>query len=569
MRADTPTPYPGHDTPGGDLWGLLAETVRDDPAAVIAVDADPRRPVPVTREDLWHRAVRVRQELAGVGVARGDCVAVWLPNWSDVLCWQFATASLGAHVIGVNTRYNVEELTHVLQRARPTVIAVAHEFHGLDLTGRLHDAVRAAGVAPPSVAVVSAPGSPAAEDPGPYDVGAGAWVPGRGEVAGEYAAPPGDGVPVFGDHDISAELAVAFTTSGSTGKPKLAAHTQAAVTAHARSDAVAIGFTGGDTMLCALPISGVFGFNTALAAVAAGGRCVLEPVFDEDVVVSDMARFGVSHVVAADDIVVRVARAWRRERRDLSAWRWLGIADFAGKVAELAEWAATEFGTTTCGVYGSSELFALTAVWPGDESAPRRLSGGGRLVSPLIEVRAADPVSGRELGTGTRGELQFRGPNVVDAYLGDPDAAQRSFTADGWFRSGDLGTVDADGAISYVCRMGDVLRLRGFLVEPAEIEFRLAAHEAVTTAKVVGVRDADGAMQAVGFVVLRDGYEADGAELRAWCEQALAGFKVPRSVHVIDEMPTTSGTNGTKIRAATLREWAEQEHGKTREARWT
>jgi fatty-acyl-CoA synthase len=149
------------------------------------------------------------------------------------------------------------------------------------------------------------------------------------------------------------------------------------------------------------------------------------------------------------------------------------------------------------------------------------------------------------------GELQLRGPNVVDAYLGDPDAG--SFTADGWFRTGDLAEINDDGAIAFICRIGDALRLRGFLVDPAEIEQRLAEHESVLAAKVVGVRGAVGD-EAVGFVVA-DG-DVDGETLRAWCAATLARFKVPVAVYTIDEMPVTSGTNGTKIKAATLREWA-------------
>jgi fatty-acyl-CoA synthase len=145
---------------------------------------------------------------------------------------------------------------------------------------------------------------------------------------------------------------------------------------------------------------------------------------------------------------------------------------------------------------------------------------------------------------------------VVDAYLGDPDAAARAFTDDGWFRSGDLAVIGEDGGVEYLCRMGDVLRLSGFLVAPAEIETRLAEHEAVELAKVVGVREAGGNTRAVAFVVLSDGRTAAPEELRAWCAAGLAGFKVPAQVHLIDEMPTTSGTNGSKIRAATLREWA-------------
>jgi len=104
-----------------------------------------------------------------------------------------------------------------------------------------------------------------------------------------------------------------------------------------------------------------------------------------------------------------------------------------------------------------------------------------------------------------------------------------------------------------------VLRLRGFLVDPAEIEFRLAAHPAVRVAKVVGVPGPDGGTVAVAFVVPQGPAEPTEDELTQWCATTLAKFKVPTRVHVIDQMPSTSGTNGTKIRAAALREMAREE----------
>ncbi len=546
-----------------NLLSMLDDLALRDAEAVIAIDADTEHPITVTRAELRHRALLLRADLAALGIGRGDCVAVWLPNWSDALAWQFATASLGAHVIGLNTRYNVDEVSHVLQRARPGVLAIAHRFHGLDLIGKLQNAVRSANVAPPSVAVVAGPHGTACDDPAHYDVGAGAWVPTHGSGPPE---PDAVGDELADDELAGDELAVAFSTSGSTGKPKLAAHRESAVVSHARANAEGIGIhegdgeVDGDVVLCALPLSGVFGFNTAMASLAAGAKCLLEPVFDADGAVADMASWGVTHVVAADDMLTRLADAWRRRPRDLSRWRWLGIADFLGRSQEIAEWARDEFGTVTSGVYGSSEVFALTFYWPHDEAAPRRWSGGGRPASDELKARTADPVSEEATAVGEQGELQLRGPNVVDAYLGDEQAAARSFTADGWFRTGDLAVIDEDGTVEYLCRIGDVLRLRGFLVDPAEIEHRLADHPAVLTAKVVGVRDADGATIAVGFVVLESEHAASGRELRAWCADTLAKFKVPTVIHVIDEMPTTSGTNGTKIRAATLREWAQQQH---------
>jgi fatty-acyl-CoA synthase len=166
------------------------------------------------------------------------------------------------------------------------------------------------------------------------------------------------------------------------------------------------------------------------------------------------------------------------------------------------------------------------------------------------------PLPGVELRLADGGEIELRGPNVFRGYWEREEATAESFTADGWFRSGDLGALVEEGAFSYICRMGDALRLRGFLVDPAEIELRLAAHAGVHTAKVVGVPGPDGATVAVGFVTPDGPDRPDPAELREWCAAELAAFKVPATVHVVAEMPTTTGTNGTKIKAGTLREWA-------------
>ncbi|MDT7646386.1 MAG: hypothetical protein QOC75_3386, partial [Pseudonocardiales bacterium] len=227
----------GQDDPPRDLPDLLGRLVRRDApaAAVIDVAAD-RRAIVVSRAELWRRTLALADELARAGVGRGDCVAVWLPNWSDALCWQFAAAALGAHVIGVNTRYNVDEVTHLLDSARPRLVAVAHGFHGLDLRERLVTAARRSAAPTPAVAVVLGPAPAdtgtelagtelagtgtepagtelAGTDLADYDLGAGAWTPGRPSGRPPEPAP-----------SDPAALAVAFTTSGSTGRPKLAAH---------------------------------------------------------------------------------------------------------------------------------------------------------------------------------------------------------------------------------------------------------------------------------------------------------------------------------------------------------
>ena len=456
-------------------------------------------------------------------------------------------------MLGINTRYSVSELTHLLTRGRPVGIVAPARFLELDFAGRLRRASDAASAAP-WVAVTRPSGS---GDLARFDVGGGTWTPASvGESSPPRGQIPSDGRP--------SDPVNYFTTSGSTGLPKLSGHDQRSVAVHSANVARALGMNADDSFLAALPLTGVFGFNPTMAMLSVGGACVLEPVFDPRLVLSDARSHGITHVVGGDDMLGRLMDAWRAadadRHRSLRCLRRGGIADFAGRAGEVIAWAEDELGVRISGVYGSSELFALTSIWPAGLDLSERGRGGGSVVSADIEVRAVDPASGDTSPPGSTGELQFRGYNVVTGYLGDPDAGRAAITDDGWFRSGDLGFVlDEPGSFVYVCRDGDALRLRGFLVEPAEIERFLCSHRDVAAAKVVGARSAVGGDVAVAYVRLAAAATVASDELMAYCRDQLAPFKVPAHVNVIDEFPVTTGTNGTKIRTAELRRWAEEQ----------
>jgi len=539
----TSPPPPDH------LTALLDGLAATHPGRAAAVEHGPDTDArSLTYAELRDASAAVAARLRAAGVRRGDVIGVWLPNWLESLTWQFGAAALGAGVLGINTRYHVHELTHLLTQARPVAVVLPRAFLGLDFTGRLRDAVaEARKLAPdlraPAVVPVDGP-SPAGSGPEDgFDVGGGVWP----EVA-DAAPGPAEGA--------GPDMTVYFTTSGSTGVPKLAGHDQAALARHAVRGAAAMEIRPGDTMLCVLPLAGTFGLNAAFATLAGGGTCLLEPVFDVEQTLDDMAAYGVTHVVGGDDLIGRLKDAWQERPRRLDAWRRGGIAEFNGRVPEILEWAEREFGARISSVYGSSEVFALTSVWPFDLPAEQRVRGGGHVVDPEIEVRAADLVTGEVFADGVTGELQFRGYNVLPEYLGNAAATTAAFTEDGWFRTGDLGVTEGPGVYAFACRAGDALRVRGFLVEPAEIERFLATHDAVEMAKVVGADDASGTPVAVAFVTLHEGARTDEDELRAYCKSQLAPFKVPSRVIVVPEFPTTTGTNGTKIRAAELRRQA-------------
>lgn len=553
------------------LYGHLTDWAEQTPDRVLVTQLDPATDgaanggggqsdvaaqlTAVTAAQLHARAGALAAWLRAHGVGEGDCIAVWLPSWVDSYAWQFAASAVGAHVIGVNTRYNVAEVSHVLTKARPAVLVAAHGFQHVDFLTTL-DRVAAdlpAESPRPFVLVTTAPG---ATGDGPdleaWDVGAGsADAATIGTPAPEAVA----GLRTDGDGDL---LTVAFTTSGSTGMPKLAAHAESATVHHMESAAAQLGIGPGDLMVEPLPYSGVFGYVAGMTALFGGAGVLIQPVFDHHDLVRAWMRLGGTHYVGGDDMLSRVRDAVADLDADLAGWRWTGIADFQGMSEEIAQWAHDRYGTVTVGVYGSSEVFALTSFWTPDSPEEAQVLGGGRLVADDYSYRIADPLTDTEVPAGERGELQLSGPNVVSQYLGDQGEGAKAFTADGWFRTGDLAEAVDERTYSYICRIGDVLRLKGFMVDPAEIEMHLADHPEVVVAKVVGRPDAAGETEAVAFVVTTRDATVTGEDLREHVRRDLARYKVPAEVRIVDDMPTTAGTNGRKIRTVTLREWALQ-----------
>lgn len=558
------------------LFGHLKSWAETDPQRTALIDPLPTGAasegtesghVRISVSDLLARTNEFADLLAEHGVGPNDCIAVWLPSWSDTYAWQFAASALGAHVIGVNTRYNVAEVGHVLTKARPQVLVVAHGFRNLDFLATARKAIaevdqetaaqqdRSPGkpFTPPKAFVWAVPGAASEPTIADYDLGAGAvLVPAESSTIDQAATSFAAAAPE------ESRLSVAFTTSGSTGMPKLAAHRESAVITHSQQVASRIDFTTGDVLVEPLPYSGVFGYSAGMGALFGGAAVLLHPVFDEQELVRAWSTFSGSHFVGADDMLSRVRKVCEDTGTKLESWRWAGVADFQGMSADIAEWAAEQFGTRTVGVYGSSEVFALTSFWPNDTPEELRYSGGGRLVDPRYEYRIADPVTDQPVSEGSEGEVQLRGPNVVDHYLGDQGEGRKNFTSDGWFQTGDLGRAHGSEAFEYVCRMGDVIRLRGFLVDPAEIELHLITHPDIELVKVVGRSSDVGEPEVVAFVQPVPGTTPEPEDIRQYCRQQLASFKVPTEVRLVETMPVTAGTNGSKIKTAVLREWAAQ-----------
>jgi fatty-acyl-CoA synthase len=192
-----------------------------------------------------------------------------------------------------------------------------------------------------------------------------------------------------------------------------------------------------------------------------------------------------------------------------------------------------------------------------DPSAPAAVRGkaGGFPVGAGYAVRVRDPESGNLLPPGESGELELMGPSLMAGYFGDDEATGRAITADGWVRSGDLGRMLDDGSFVFEARIGDVLRLAGYLVAPSEIESHIQLHPGIDGCQVVGAVG-DGGLKVVAFVTLQPGASFDEDGVRRHCADGLARFKVPTHCVALDAFPTTPSANGTKIQRVKLRDMA-------------
>lgn len=541
---------------GSSMYDLFTRTVERHGPRVATIEPSRDGAVATTYEELAAEVSAVRARIRAHGVRRGDRVAYWAENRRDFLVWQFACSAEGVVFVGANTRYRAVELAHLLEQARPALIVVPERLLEIPMRELLHQAVERASAsprwAPPQVAVLAS-GRGEAHDQidaatlSGFDVGAGVWH------AGEPAGPLDDDA----DRGRPDDLAMVFTTSGSTGLPKLAAHDQRSVARHAAEVARAVGYREDDVFCAVLPLTGVFSYVPAVAAVAAGATNLLISVFDKAETVRLMHEHSATHTFGGDDLYDGLFRGWQQSPVRLDSWRIAGVASFIGRARQLLPWLAECSTAAMCGVYGSSEVFSLVSIRDRGTRETERHLGGGRLVSDALEVRAVDPGTGEVVEAGVIGSLEFRGYNVLQAYLRG-DEQQPPHLDDGWFSSGDLGSVERDGrTFTYEGRAGDALRLRGFLVQPSEIEHFMMEHPAISGVKVVGV-EKDGRDEAIAFVTAEPGQEVDVEQLLAWCRAELAPFKVPARVLVIDEMPVTSGTNGSKVRTAELRKLAQQ-----------
>jgi len=531
-------------------WQMLERVAARFPDREAIVAADRR----VSYAEFLGESRRAARGLLACGVGRDDKVAVWLPNRPAWLALQQACAMIGAALVALNTRYKAHELSYILGQSDSTTLVLTDHLGPVDFFEILGDVLPGLRDGEPGNLTLA--GFPKlrrvivdAEDPYPgclrldevLEAGQEPeWAKALEEA--RAATTPDDPWTIL-------------YTSGTTSFPKGAVISHRNAVPHGWYAGKALRVTEADRVLHALPMTGTWGGLCVPLSTFAHGAClVVMDTFDAGVALHLIEREGITIWNAVDAMAIAVLDHPDLARGKRSTLRTGGFGMTGGGRDGLFEDVLRTLGVPQAyQPYGMTELNALSMLHDLDESdASRALPG---VWAPEgLEVRVVDPATGEDAPVGHEGELWFRGPLVTRGYYKKPEETAKAFSADGWFKSGDLGVRDAEGRTIFRGRLREVLRISHFMVAPAEIEAFIMTHPKVSQAFVIGVPDPKMNEAAVAYVIAKPGERVTEAEIVGHCKGKIASYKVPRHVRVVDDVPRTHGPHGDKVQKAKLRE---------------
>jgi long-chain acyl-CoA synthetase len=474
------------------LVALLKSSVERDASATAVLEVGGEE---ITYGELWQRASRVAGGLRGLGVQRGERVAIRLGNGIDWVLAFFGAQLAGTVVVPVNTRFTEEEVAYVIEDS-----GAAYTFE---------------------------PGAP---------------LPAGEPVPGEDLA-PGD-------------LAAIFYTSGTTGFPKgaMTSHGNFLTNSENAFRCLFVERSEGPgvSTLVSVPLFHVTGCNSQLIPVLEfGGRVeILSGPLDFDGFFRAVGEHGVNQLVSVPAIYHAVVNHPKFADLDVSRVRWLSYGGAA--IAESLVYRIQEaFPNARVGNgFGLTETSSLTSFLPHEEAAEHADSVG--FAMPVVDLAVDDP----DPDTGV-GELLVRGPNVVRGYWNKPEATAETFV-EGWLHTGDVARIDADGLLYIVDRKKDMINRGGENVYSIEVENALAGAPGVGEAAVVAVPDEMMGEKVGAVLVSRPGEELDVAMVIGHCREQLADFKVPQYVAVRTEpLPRNPGGKILKAQLREETSWGE------------
>ena len=492
----------------------------------------------------------IARGLVASGVKPGDRVAVWATNVPEWIVLQFALAKIGAILVTVNTALRAQEIAYLLRQSETSTLVTIRGFRSVDYV----DELRAAGAIGdparratefPALARVIFVGADAPPELMPYDaLHEAAAATSDAEVRRLEAAVQVDDV-------INMQY-----TSGTTGFPKGVMLSSRNIVNNGYALGQGLGFTTSDRLCLCVPLFHCFGCVIGVLGAFSHGACLC-PVesFDARRVLETIERERCTALYGVPTMFLAELEDPEFDRFDLSSLR-TGIMAGALCPEPLMRKVIDRMHLpemTIC--YGLTETSPGLTQTPRDASLAERTQTVGKVMSE-IEVKIVDPATGDEQPSGTRGELWARGYVVMKGYYNMPEQTAAAITPEGWLRSGDEASIDADGNVRITGRIKDLIIRGGENVAPKEIEDVIRQHPAVSDVSVYAVTSDFFGEEVAAAIRPQAGATIDGGEIMEFCKARLARFKVPRFVKSVDTFPMTASG---KIQKYRLREQHEAE----------
>ena len=509
-----------------------------------------------TYRELMASAERLAGQLKTLGVQAGDRVVLDMQNCPQLVITHFAVLRIDAVVVPVNPMNRAEELKHYITDP-DTKVAVTTADLAPDLaqaSAALSPEDRLKHLVVTQFTDVFDPKAVGAEDLPE------AWHPwmlpvralpelaeGQAHAWADLMAAPAVALPP--PQAKTDDLAILPYTSGTTGLPKGCMHTHGSIMHNAMSSALWGNGTPENVTLCVVPMFHITGMVSVMhTSILLGASLVLMPRWDRDVAGHLISKWSVTHWTNIPTMVIDLLGSPHMDRYDLSSLVYIGGGGAAMPEA-VAQRLLEQFALRYVEGYGLTETAAPSHSNPPD--APKKQCLGIPFMS--VESRIVDPETLAELPPGESGEIVISGPQVFKGYWKRPEAtAAAFFERDGFrfFRSGDMGRVDAEGYFFMTDRLKRMINASGFKVWPAEVEALMFRHPAIQEACIIGTRDAYRGESVKALVVLRQDHKGKVSEqdIIDWCRENMAVYKMPRAVTFVDALPK-SGSGKVMWRA--------------------
>jgi fatty-acyl-CoA synthase len=483
--------------------------------------------------------------LLGIGFAKGERIGVWSTNNIEWLLLQMATARIGVILVNINPAYRARELSYALQRSQVQGLFLIPTFRSSHYLQMLIEAIPALqGHAPdkwqhadyPQLrrVIVYDPAQPI-NTQRPYK-GFLVW---QEVIAAGQTITPTQLDAITNELDRDDPINIQYT-SGTTGFPKAVLLTHHNILNNAYFSARAMHFSERDRLCVPVPFYHCFGMVLAnLLCLSVGATLVLPSEhFDDFQVLRAIQQEKCTAVHGVPTMFIAELEDPRFKEFDLSSLR-TGIMAGAPCPPELMKRVIHDMHCKEILIgYGQTEVSPLSHLTHSDDSFAHRINTVG-INLPHQEVKVIDTVSGHTVPINTVGEICFRGYHLMRGYYGDEAATAKTIDAAGWCHSGDLGSMDGEGYVSITGRLKDMIIRGGENIYPAEIEAFLFTHPKVAQVAVFGVPDKFYGEEIMAWIQLHAGQQATEEEIKAFCQDQIAHFKIPKYIWFVGEFPMT------------------------------